>query len=427
MDLQALRKSLQNCPCGHTHDFDLKALEVAAGNVNRVGQILKANGFPTRILLVSDTNELLVSDGILRNLKDNGFFVEMRVYDDMKEAAMTEVDELRALERRVDGVLSVGSGSCNDICRYSSYLENKPFAIFATAPSMDGFASDSAPILKDGFKLSYQCRQPQVIIADTTILAQAPDVLKQAGFGDMMAKYVALADWKIAHYVHGDYYCEKVASLIRKALSEIAALAPYVSGKDERAVKAIMESLVLSGIAMQLTHTSRPASGAEHVVSHFWECKKIERGLFAEYHGRKVGVSTLIIADVYHKLARLDKVEAHEEHIDWEEVKRVYGPGLTPSMMALNSPTITTEIKPSDITDNWDKIRKAIEDEIPPVDELKKLYALAKADTTIESVHVDKQLCDDGLRYHAFMRKRINLTRLLPMLGIDILDVYYGK
>ncbi len=426
MDLIALKKSMENCPCGKNHTFDLKALEVDSGILGRVGEILTVNGFPKRILLVADNNSFRVSDGLVSNLFASGFTVEMRVYDDVKEAKMEAVEELRVLSRGVDGVLSVGSGSVNDICRYASFLENKPFAIFATAPSMDGFASDSAPIIKNGFKLTYQCRQPQIIMADTKILAEAPTELKQAGFGDMMAKFIALADWKIAQAVHGDYYCERVADLVRRALTEIVALAPYVSQNDERAVKAIMEALVLSGLAMQCTTSSRPASGAEHVVSHYWECKKLERGLFADYHGKKVGVATLMIAKVYHKIANMSCISAHKENLDWNKVKAAYGPNLVDEMMTLNTPTITEEVDPKVIEEKWDVICKAIKDEIPSLETLRSYYEQAGACTDIESIGVTKALCDEGLVYHPFMRKRINMTRLMPMMDLDILELYYN-
>lgn len=424
MDLEKLRKSMENCPCGKAHPFDLKGLEVESGNLDRVATLLDKYAFPKNIMVVTDKNALKASDGVLEVLERGGYKLKLKVYDDMKEARMSEVDELRELMQDVDGVLSVGSGSCNDICRYSTYLEKKAFAIFATAPSMDGFASNSAPILKDGFKITYFCHQPSVIIADTKILAKAPVELKRAGFGDMMAKYIAMADWRIATLVYGEHYCAKVADLVRDALKQIADLAPYVSCDDENAVKAIMEALALTGIAMQCTGTSRPASGAEHVVSHFWECKKIEKGLFADYHGKKVGVATLMIAEIYHKVANMENVVARKENVDWEEVKRVYGPNLISDVMKLNSPTITEEIDPETINKNWSEIVRAIKEEIPPIEKLKELYALAGAYTTIEDVAVSEQLRDDGLKYHAFMRKRVNLTRLMPMLGLDIVQVY---
>ena len=424
MDLEKLRKSMENCPCGKDHPFDLKGLEVDSGNLARVATLLDKYDFPKNIMVVTDKNALKASDGILKVLEDGGYKFKLKIYDDMKEARMVEVDELRGLMQDVDGVLSVGSGSCNDICRYSTYLEKKEFAIFGTAPSMDGFASNSAPILKEGFKITYFCHQPSVIIADTKILAKAPVELKRAGFGDMMAKYIAMADWRIATLIYGEHYCARVADLVRDAMKQISALAPYVSCDDESAVKAIMEALALTGIAMQCTGTSRPASGAEHVVSHFWECKKIEKGLFADYHGKKVGVATLMIAEIYHKVADMKNVKARKENVDWDAVKQAYGPNLIGDVMKLNNPTITEEIDPATINEKWDEVVKAIKEEIPPMDKLRELYAQAGAYTTIEDVKVDEKLCEDGLRYHAFMRKRVNLTRLMPMLGLDIVDVY---
>lgn len=424
MDLEALRKTMENCPCGKEHPFDLKGLEVDSGNLARVATLLDKYDFPKNIMVVTDKNALKASDGILKVLEDGGYKFKLKIYDDMKEAKMEEVDELRGLMQDVDGVLSVGSGSCNDICRYSTYLEKKEFAIFGTAPSMDGFASNSAPILKDGFKLTYFCHQPSVVIADTKILAKAPVELKRAGFGDMMAKYIAMADWRIATLIYGEHYCARVADLVRDALKQISALAPYVSCDDEGAVKAIMEALALTGIAMQCTGTSRPASGAEHVVSHYWECKKIEKGLFADYHGKKVGVATLMIAEIYHKVADMKNIKARKENVDWDAVAKAYGPNLIGDVMKLNSPTITEEIDPETINKNWDEIVKAIKEEIPTMEKLRELYAQAGAYTSIEDVKVDQKLCDDGLRYHAFMRRRINLTRLMPMLGLDIVDVY---
>lgn len=425
MDLQKLRDMMADCECGHKHDFDLEALEIGSGIIDKTGEILKRYNFPKKILMVADVNSFRVTKGLYEQLLSEGFTVELRVYDDMKVADMREVEELEKLLARVDGCLSVGTGSVNDICRLSSYRADKQFAIFATAPSMDGFASDSAPITKGNFKLSYPCRQPRIIIADTKILADSPTELKAAGFGDVMAKYIAIADWRVANLVHGDYYCERVASFVRNAVAKMAALADKVSVRDEEAAAAVMETLVLTGIAMQLAKCTRPASGTEHIISHYWECKKLEKGVISDFHGKKVGVATLVVADIYHKLSRIEKVSAHKETPDWQDIQSHYGPALTPDMMKLNLPdTIVNEIAPRLIEEKWDEIRKIIEEEIPSTETLKKLYAAAHAVTTPEEIAVDRELFDEGIRYHVYMRRRVTIMRLLPMLDIDPLKVY---
>ncbi len=424
MDLNQLRKDMANCECGHAHDFDLAALEIGSGLIYKVGEILKNNDFPTRILFVADENSFRVTSGLYERLLGEGFTVELRVYESMKVAHMDTVEEIEKLLERVDGCLSVGTGSVNDVCRLAAYNANKQFAIVATAPSMDGFASDSAPITKGNFKLSYPCRQPRIIIADTKILAESPVELKAAGFGDVVAKYIAIADWRVAALTHGDYYCERVAQLVRDALAKMAALADKVCEFNEEAAGAIMETLVLTGIAMQLAKCTRPASGTEHVISHYWECQKLSHGVISDYHGKKVGVATLIVADIYHKLAKIEKVNAHKENVDWADVKAKYGV-LADDMMELNLPhTIVDEIDPKLVEDKWDEIRQIIIDEIPPVAELEKLFAIAHAATTGAEISVSDDLFDDGILYHTFMRRRVTIMRLLPMLDINPLEVY---
>ena len=428
MDLDKLRAEMADCECGHKHDFDLEGLYIGSGVIYDVGAILKKHDFPRRILMVADGNSFRVTAGLYERLLGDGFTVELRVYDDMKVADMREVEELEKLLARADGCLSVGTGSVNDICRLASFRAGKQFAIVATAPSMDGFASDSAPITKDGFKTSHPCRQPRVIIADTKILAESPNELKAAGFGDVMAKYIAIADWRVAALLHGDYYCERVAALVRRALEKMASLADKVSVRSEEAAGAIMETLVLTGIAMQLAKCTRPASGTEHIISHYWECKKLEMGKISDYHGKKVGVATLVVADIYHKLARLNSVSAHREKPDWADIQAHYGPVLTPDMMKLNEPdTIVNEIEPRLIEEKWSEIRNIIEEESPSVQELEKLYAAAGAVTSPEEIAVDRGLFEDGIKYHIYMRRRVTIMRLLPMLDIDPWSVYNNK
>ena len=176
---------------------------------------------------------------------------------------------------------------------------------------------------------------------------------------------------------------------------------------------------------MQLAKCTRPASGTEHIISHYWECKKLEKGVISDFHGKKVGVATLVVADIYHKLSRIEKVSAHKETPDWQDIQSHYGPALTPDMMKLNLPdTIVNEIPPRLIEEKWDEIRKIIEEEIPSTETLKKLYAAAHAVTTPEEIAVDRELFDEGIRYHVYMRRRVTIMRLLPMLDIDPLKVY---
>ena len=425
MTLKEILDAVKDCDCGRVHACDLEGVEVGSGIINEVANILKKYNFPKRLLLVADENSFRETKGLYEQLLDAGFTTELRVYESMRVADMREVRELEACLDRVDALISVGTGSINDICRYSSYRANKQLAIIATAPSMDGFASDSAPITENNFKVSYQCRQPRVIIADTKIMAKSPVELKAAGFGDVMAKYIGLADWRVANLLTGEYYCERVASLVRKALGDMIKLADQVPQNSEEAVKAIVETLILTGVAMQLAKCTRPASGTEHIISHFWECKKLVDGKISDYHGKKVGVATLICADIYHKLAKIEKVKAHREVLDWDAIEKAYGAELMPEVRKYHTPdSIVNDIDPALIEEKWSEICQIIREEIPTAETLEKYYDLAHCAKTGKDIAVSDELFDLGIKFHPYMRRRVTIIRLLPMLDIDALAVY---
>lgn len=412
MDLTQLVKSMENCPCGKKHTVDIKDIQIGSGMLEKVGEILEKNNFPKRILVVSDNNALRVSKGILDNLMAHGFVFDARVYDNMRTADIKEVKEIELLCPKVDGILAVGTGSVDDICRYAAARQGKRFAIFGTAPSMDGYASDSSPITEGAFKLTCPAKQPEIIIADTKILAEAPVELKAAGFGDMIAKCVGLVDWRVSALLSDEYYCENIANLTREAVRRIISLADKVTLNNEETAGAIMEALILTGVAMKMAGTSRPASGCEHIISHFWESKKLEQGHLSDYHGKKCGVATLIVAKTYHKMAELESIKAHKEVIDWNEVKAAYGPNLSVDMMKLNTPTITDEVDPALLEAKWPEIRQIIKDELPTYETLIDLYKRAGAATTVEEIAVTPELCAQAYKYHPFMRHRLNLMRL---------------
>jgi glycerol-1-phosphate dehydrogenase [NAD(P)+] len=423
MDLNKILNSLKNCPCGREHTFDTKVVEIGSGITARTGEILAAAGFPKKVLVVSDRNEWKASEGILESLDAAGFSSKLLIYEDMRYAKVEQVREVEALATDVDGIISVGTGSVNDVCRVSSYRLGKKFCIFATAPSMDGFASDTAPIIENNFKNSWKAEQPMVIIADTKILAKSPVELKAAGFGDMIAKYIGLFDWRLANLLIDEYYCPAVAALTEEAIAKIVALADKVKGEDEEAAGAIMEALVLSGLAMKLALSSRPASGAEHVVSHYLECYKLARGVWPEFHGKKVGVATVLINRIYHNIAdRVEDIDPIVEVTDWDAVKAAFSEEQIPELMKLNQPSIMDKVDPARLKAIWPEVRRLIKETLPTDAEMMDLMQKAGAVTEPEDVHVSPELLELGLRYHSYMRYRILLTRLLPMMQLDVMD-----
>ena len=171
MNLNAILENLKDCPCGRKHSFDVKCVEIFSGLTAKAGEILDRENFPKNILMVADRNTYRVSEGLEDSLMASGFKIKKVIYDNLRVASVNEIAEITALSHDVDGIISVGTGSLNDICRVTSFNCKKKFCIFATAPSMDGFASNSAPIISGHFKESIYVAPPSIILADTKILA----------------------------------------------------------------------------------------------------------------------------------------------------------------------------------------------------------------------------------------------------------------
>ena len=413
LNFRALIDSFRDCGCGMDHRCGIHDIRIGSGLVTQVGEILRENGFPRRLLLIGDRDTLAAAAGLEESL--TGFEVTRHCYDTLRVATMDDVRLVEDYLDRLDAVVAVGTGSIHDPSRLACARRNKPLCLFATAPSMDGFASYNAPIVDGGFKTTHAAKCPEVIIADTKILAAAPKALKSAGFGDMISKYIALIDWQVSHLVTGEAYCPRVAELTRTAVDRLMTMAGRVTLEDEETAAAVLESLLMTGIAMSFTRTSRPGSGTEHILAHYWECIELLEGKIPNFHGEDVGVATLLTLREYEDLAGRETVTAHPEVNDWDAVYRAYGP-LAGDVRKLNTPdTITDGIEPRVIEEKWPEIR-AIVRSVPDYDACYRAMKAAGCKTTIAEIGKDPAFVAESLLYHPYMRRRLSLRRLARMV-----------
>lgn len=208
-------------------------------------------------------------------------------------------------DRETDVIIAIGSGTINDLCRYLSYQLKMPYWIVATAPSVDGFASTAAALIINHLKTTLYCHEPERILAVGRVLCNAPLRMIQAGVSDLLGKYTALLDWKIGRVVTGEYYCEAIVNMVESAVDQCVEQIEQIKNREPKAIQSLMEALVLSGIAMSFTGNSRPASGSEHHLSHFFEMKNILQGRINPLHGEKVGMSTLLMMKLYRHLLEI--------------------------------------------------------------------------------------------------------------------------
>ena len=197
----------------------------------------------------------------------------------------------------IDVIVGIGSGVIQDLCKYVSFNSGIPYYIVATAPSMDGYASSGAAMIMGGMKVTYSAKVPDAILADPVVLKDAPFSMIQAGYGDIVGKYSALNDWKLSHAVN-EYFCQYIYDLTFDMLKKTLELADGLVQRDEESVKVLMAALVGVGIAMSFAGNSRPASGSEHHLSHYFEITGIVTDTEYLTHGIDVAYSTVKTAEI---------------------------------------------------------------------------------------------------------------------------------
>lgn len=295
-----------SCACGKSHKVDIQAIRVGSGVIQELPGILRDLG-ASHIFLVADNYTYEAAGRQVEQLLDQaGLSYHKRVFQTETPLVPNEYalgSVLAAMTSQDDMLLAVGSGTLNDVTKYVSARTGVPYVIVATAPSMDGYASTVAPTILDGFKTTLPAVYPAAIVADVDILKDAPMPMLTAGFGDIIGKFTSLADWRLSHQLNGEYYCPEVAGVIEAAVETCAANAQALAQREPQAIQAMTEALILSGLAMGMVGVSRPASGAEHQMAHYWEMDALRRGEEHPLHGNAVGVGTVLAASLYEMAA----------------------------------------------------------------------------------------------------------------------------
>lgn len=303
MNLEELPGLSFRCSCGKDHSVGIKKLVVRDDITEElVTALMPFQG--NKLFILTDANTYAAfGKTVIGRLKEAGFLIESLTYE--PGDSMLLPDE-RAIGRLLAEtgqdtslVLAVGSGVLTDIARIVSHRTGKLFAIAATAPSMDGYASIVSSLIIDGKKLTYRGQYPYAIFADTSIMKNAPMEMIRAGYGDVLGKLTALADWQLSRNINGEYYCETTAKLVKKGVDKCIESSEGLSSRDENSICRLIEALILTGVSMGFVGVSRPASGTEHQLAHYWEMKAIEAGREHPLHGNSVGAATAVTAALY--------------------------------------------------------------------------------------------------------------------------------
>jgi len=415
-----INQFLKPCSCGRTHEILVDDIIIESGAIKKLPEILSRERFADKkaIVMICDTNTYDVA----------GKQVEALV-PGMKKVVLNP-DNLHANEHGVglceeglketgepDLMIAVGSGTIHDITRYHAYNKNIDFISVPTAASVDGFVSTVAAMTWNGCKVSITACSPVVVVADTDIFKAAPLRLTASGVSDLLGKYTALADWKIAHVLTGEYICEEICEMEYQALDSLKASLSGLERRDDRSYEDLMYGLLLSGLAMQMTGNSRPASGAEHHMSHLWEMEVIN-DYIDYYHGEKVGVGLVLASKIYHEAAK--KMEAGEFSVKEtmpveEELIKTYfdrKPGMLESIEKENTPNLLDGVDSSKKKKKKEEIIEIIR-AIPTAGEIMDMLNEVGGVNSLEDLGFDAGYQEKTARLSPYVRARLTFMRAL--------------
>lgn len=295
MKIQELLQGV-DCRCGRRHTCDIGYVAIRRGAIEELQMLCQGKH---RVLLVADENTYgAAGQQTIAALK--GKTVQSVIFSGATLLIPNE-EAIAEVEKKLPGaevIVGIGSGVIQDLCKYVSFQSGIPYYIVATAPSMDGYASSGAAMILGGMKVTCAAKVPDAILADPVVLKEAPFPMIQAGYGDIVGKYSALNDWKLSQVVNDEYFCPYIYDLTFDMLQKTLALADGLMRREEESVRVLMEALVGVGIAMSFAGNSRPASGSEHHLSHFFEITGILNGTEYFTHGIDVAYSTVKTAEI---------------------------------------------------------------------------------------------------------------------------------
>ena len=328
--------------------------------------------------------------------------------------------------------LAVASGTITDIVRFISHRTKTSFISVPTAPSVDGYTSGGAPLVIGGLKQTVYTQPPMAVFGDLNTLCAAPRPMIAAGFGDMLGKYTALADWKLGRLLWDEPYSEAIAQRAWDALRGCVQRVAEIGVASPEGIRSLMAGLIETGLCMLDFGASPPASGAEHYLSHYWEMKLLQENRPAILHGAKVGVACILVAKFYEKIKQLTRQQAGEmlnatSMPDREQELQHIGiayPAIADKVIAEQKPFLElTEVAYSllkqRIVDRWPEIQE-IAAIVPSSQQLTDLLRQVGGPVTTRELGLSDDEAAMAVEYTHYFRNRFSVMKLSRMLGIPL-------
>jgi len=278
----------------------IRSIVVAPDLAGRERALVESLDFGRRLSVVSDPmTRAVLGERVERALAGVATVTPVALGDRPHADAAT-VEAIRAATASCDALIAVGSGTINDLCKFAAHRDGKPYAVFATAPSMNGYTSANAAITQDGHKKSLAAAVPAGVFVDLRVFARAPRRMIRAGLGDSICRPTAQADWLLSHLLLGTPYRRAPFTLLAADEPMLFEAPEAIVAGDAEAMASLARTLLLSGLGMTLCGGSYPASQGEHLISHYLDTFAPPQDGVPDaappFHGEQVAVATVTMA-----------------------------------------------------------------------------------------------------------------------------------
>ena len=418
MDIKTMLLGKADCACKREHTCDVRYVEIGDGVLDRLTEICEPY---SHITLVADENTYpLCGDRVCallgKKITSKMIFGKAIVVPNEKSIASIE----EKMTADTDLLLGIGSGVINDLCKHVSYIHNMRYVIVATAPSMDGYASVGAALTLNDMKVTLNARVPFAIVAESKILSTAPVDMLRSGYGDIVGKYSCLNDWKLAHLLLDEYFCQDVYDTVMQVVKNTEATASAVLARDPQAIGNLMEGLVIVGIMMSYVGNSRPASGSEHHLSHFFEITGLLDNRPYYLHGIDVLYSAAVTAALRKKLraAKLPFAPFKLDRAAWEaDIRRIYTQAADGVIELQDKVGLYNKLDTKHFIDKWNEIC-AILDEAPDAKTMEGFVESIGLDMKEFYKFYGENTVDNAIRYAKDLKDRYSVLWICFALDI---------
>lgn len=299
------------CGCGREHTVATRRIHIDRAASAEVGPTARALDLPGPLLLVADPDTWQACGPAVRqSLEGSGYHVDLHVLERHPTAGPPTIRSVAERLGSHGALVAVGAGTVNDITKSAAHDAGLPYIAVGTALSMNGYTSAISALLEGGVKRTVTVTPPVAVVLDLDVCAAAPRAMTLAGLGDMLSKPFSEADWRLSHQIDGGYYCSRPGAILDEAFRRMLAEAPAIGRADPDALRSLAEAIALSGISMAMAGASSPASGGEHLISHYWDmlCHARHAPLYG-LHGTQVGVACCLVEPLYGRVVGLETID----------------------------------------------------------------------------------------------------------------------